>query len=761
MEEEIMKKEYLFAVIIILMAAPRAWAVCDTLNLQASIVKAYFASESRSSLRLATIDEQKLRLRGASRTFPELLKGLPSLYATSESGSYGDAKMNIRGFGQENISVLLNGIPISGLVSGGMYWNNWMGLADATWAVQVQKGVGSSMLSDGSVGGSVNILTESPSDKPFAEVGSYAGGGIYKGYFKLSSGELPRGWSMNLMASYVGGAGYVEATSVSSFAYMLNVAKRLGPEHRLLFTALGSPENHEHRSSRLSAAEIAEYGRRYNKNWGYRDGKPFNLSLNNYFKPYFTLQHIWDGERLSMKNSIYLAIGNGGGRWSETKDSGIATFRTSDGHIDWDAVIRANRLADGSARNILSQYMAGHTQFGAISSLEYVLGHGWKIGAGVNAQLYYTWERERITDLLGADWWEESHGSDHVKGVGDYVRTDNGKRIHHGTAYMTVSYESRKVKADLGASVFGSTNQRWDKYNYVGDDVYSDIARGTGESLKGGILYKASRAHSFYLNGGWYNRLPYSNVWFSSGNNEITRGVKNERNILGELGWRMVWDSGNVELTAYATRWKNRTLMSGKYRRLDADDVRYMITGLDALHKGVEASLYQRIGRRVEFKAFASIGDWRWMNDVSAIIYDDYTGLEAGRVNVYCDGLPVADAPQTQMGANLRVNAAHGFSVGVDVQYNDRMYADFDPSTRNNAEDRATSYRIPGYHLLGADFSWTTGGRHTLKVFLRADNLLDVSYIERGKDGATHDLESFRGYWGFGRVISFGIRYRL
>lgn len=67
MEEEIMKKKYLFAVIIILMAAPRAWAVCDTLNLQASIVKAYFASESRSALRLATIDEQKLRLRGASQ----------------------------------------------------------------------------------------------------------------------------------------------------------------------------------------------------------------------------------------------------------------------------------------------------------------------------------------------------------------------------------------------------------------------------------------------------------------------------------------------------------------------------------------------------------------------------------------------------------------------------------------------------------------------------------------------------------------------
>ena len=112
----------------------------------------------------------------------------------------------------------------------------------------------------------------------------------------------------------------------------------------------------------------------------------------------------------------------GGGRWSETKDSGIATFRTSDGHIDWDAVIRANRLADGSARNILSQYMAGQTQLGAICSLEYVLGHGWRIGAGVNAQLYHTWERERITDLLGADLSWTMSGR-HAMNV--FLRADN------------------------------------------------------------------------------------------------------------------------------------------------------------------------------------------------------------------------------------------------------------------------------------------------------------------------------------------------
>ena len=170
---------------------------------------------------------------------------------------------------------------------------------------------------------------------------------------------------MNLMASYVGGKGYVQSTSVNSYAYMLNVAKEFGTEHHLIFTALGSPERHEQRSSRLSADDIDKYGRNYSRNWGYRDGKAFNLSKNNYFKPYFTLQHIWNAERLSMKNSVYFAIGGGGGRWSETKGKGISSFVTADGHIDWDAAIAANRNADGSANNILSEYMAGHTQAGS------------------------------------------------------------------------------------------------------------------------------------------------------------------------------------------------------------------------------------------------------------------------------------------------------------------------------------------------------------------------------------------------------------
>ncbi len=793
----------------------------DTLALQEVTVSATFSNSKNSPLRLTTIGNAALKSRASSRTYPELMKGIPGLYATSESGSYGDAKMNIRGFRQENTAVMLNGIPISGLVSGSMFWNNWMGLSDATYAIQLQKGIGSSMLTDGSVGGTVNIITDASAEQLGGEAGIYASGfGTVKSYIKFSSGQLPKGWAFNLMASYVGGKGYVDATDVSSFAYMLNVSKRFGADHTLLFTALGSPENHDQRSSRLSWDEVREHGLKYNKNWGWRDGEAFNLSSNTYFKPYFTLQHIWKGDsRLSMKNSLYLAIGNGGGRWSETKGAPLTSYM-KDSQIDWDAIVAANMPASGSgaslaalsaaagragsedssqpsgvaAQNILSQYMAGHTQVGAISSAEYRLTPSWTLGAGLHYQYYTTWEREQITDLLGADYWFEDYehkslaglaGRDPIKHVGDFVRTDNGKVTHHGTGYLSASYSSEKLNANVGASVFGSANRRVDHYNYTGDDAYSDWAQGVGASVKAGILYKPGRGHSIYANGGWYSRLPYASVFFSSGNNEITKGVKNERNILGEAGWRYVWDRGGLELTAYAAYWKNKSMMSNPYKQEDAYDTRYMVTGLDAFHYGVEAEVFHRLTDWLKLSAFASVGDWRWKNDVQAIIYDDYTRLEIGRVNVYSDGLPVGDAPQTQIGAVMDVDIPTGFHLSVDWQFNDRMYADFDPVSRTDPSDRAPSYRIPSYHLLGATLSWsrqtslpTAGGcrlgRNSsvhangadspctrnlgLTLFVTGNNLLDTVFIERGKDGASHDLETFRGFWGFGRTFSFGMR---
>ena len=774
-----------------------------------------------SPLRLVDIDEQAIAVKAAGKTYPELLQDIPGIYATAETGSYGDAKINIRGFKQENISVLLNGIPISGLTSGSMYWNNWMGLTDATATIQVQKGVGGSMLSDNSVGGSINIITKSPGKSPSYGAGyNYAGGGTSKAFVNYNSGELKNGWGVSFMVSKVWGTSWVECTDVDSWSYLLSVSKKINPRHSLLFTSMGSPEKHNQRSARLTYAEVQKYGRDYSKNWGYitlRDGtrEARSISRNNYHKPYFTLNHYYHAKvgakqrNFNLNNAVYLALAHGGGYWTETKGKAIAAHQ-KDGHVDWDAVVAGNRAAyangtteqERSAQNALSDYIAGHTQIGAKSAFELDFTDKFTWGGGLHYQGYFTWEKEQIRDLLGAEYWYEDYatkslagaaGRNPIKKVGDYIRTRNGKDIHFGTLYTSFSYKSRKWNVELGASLNSSSTRRWDSYNYV-DDIYSDWAHGLGAAVKAGALYRlggagsnASSATSLYLNGAYYSRVPYSNVFFASGNNEISEGIKNEQNYLGEGGIRSIFNRGGFEATFYASYWKNKSIMSSPYKQLEAEDaVKYMITGLDAFHYGVEVDAYYNFSRWGKLAGYASIGSWKWQNNVNAIIYDNYTNQAVQEIHVYSDGLPVGDAPQTQIGANLTLKPLASLSrmsvvdpqghvsgvmngelsVVLSWSYNTRYWADFEPNTRTNANDRTKPYQLPDYHLVNLGINYLKYFRVGNKAvgttfFLNVNNIFDEWYIERGKDGADHTLNTFTGYWGQGRNCAFGVKVTL
>ena len=94
-----------------------------------------------------------------TQEFPEILANTPSVYATKAGGGFGDSRINIRGFDQRNIAIMVNGMPVNDMENGAVYWSNWAGLSDVTSAMQVQRGLGSSKLAISSVGGTINVLT--------------------------------------------------------------------------------------------------------------------------------------------------------------------------------------------------------------------------------------------------------------------------------------------------------------------------------------------------------------------------------------------------------------------------------------------------------------------------------------------------------------------------------------------------------------------------------------------------------------------------
>ncbi|MCQ2068547.1 MAG: TonB-dependent receptor plug domain-containing protein [Bacteroidaceae bacterium] len=728
----------------------------SVINLQEVVIRDNFSSSETTPLSIKTLSPSHIKLYSTSPNYVEMMQGIPGVYATPSTGSYGDATLNIRGFKQENISVLLNGIPIQGLTSGSMYWNNWMGLAEATYAVQIQKGMGSSMLADCAMGGMVNIITKTGEGSPEWDFStSYTQFGTKKGMLSYSTGQLKNGWSANIMVSGVHGDGFVETSQVKSISYLLSVSKILNPYNTLIFTAIGSPEQHDQRSTELSKDEVDKYGRGYSKNWGYMNGEKFSIARNHYFKPYFTLQHHYDKGALHMKNSLYLAIADGGGRstYNDTTyvKKSIIEHQSTDGHIDFNSVI-ADNTAAGVSGNFIIDYLSGHNQAGAIVSADYSLNNKWTVSSGLQYQYFDTWSKMIIMDLLGADHYS-MYGKDYL--VGDYIGSRYGRTTHLASGYGQIKYDGRKINTNLGISVFSGNYRRHDDVT----GKVSDWAHGWGVGIKSGLLYHITGKSQAFINLGYNSRLPYAGTFLVSSDLSVKDDVTNEENLMAEIGTRIIWKGGGLELSAYSANWKNKTVTVSTSKRANEKAQKYYITGLNALHMGVELYIQQQITPWAKLSAFANLASWKWNSSGEALIYDGYTNETLNTYKIYCDGLHVGDSPQTQFGAQADFKMPYGFYANLSWQFNDRMYADFEPDSRKDASS-PDAYRLPSWNVLDATIGWSDQlfeNMH-LDVFATGRNLTDAHYIERGKDGRDHDLATFRGYWGAPRTLSIGMK---
>ena len=762
MEEKFMKNK---TVLLCLGMIVPALSVCaegvvltdSVINLQEVVIRDNFSSSETTPLSIRTLSPSHIKLYSTSPNYVEMMQGIPGVYATPSTGSYGDATLNIRGFKQENISILLNGIPIQGLTSGSMYWNNWMGLAEATYAVQIQKGMGSSMLADCAMGGMVNIITKTGEGLPQWDFStSYTQYGTKKAMLSYSTGQLKNGWSANMMVSGVYGDGFVEVSEVKSMSYLLSVSKILDPYNTLIFTALGSPEQHDQRNTELSKTEIDTYGRGYSKNWGYLNGEKYSIAHNHYFKPYFTLQHLMEKGALHMKNSVYLAIADGGGRstFNDRSKPEIIKHQTADGHIDFNSIINENKET-GQSHNILIDYLSGHTQAGAVVSADYSITEKWTLGSGLQYQYFDTWSKMIVLDLLGGDYYTDySTGTPHDVVVGDYVNSRYGRTTHLASAYGQVRYDANKINVNIGASLFSGN------YRLHNDDngKLSEWVHGWGVAVKSGLVYHISRSTNAFLNLGYNSRLPYAGSYISS-NMAITNDVTNEKNLMAEVGTRVNWDGGSIAVSAYAASWKNKTFTEKLSKRANETAEKYQISGLNAMHMGVEAAVEQRITSWANIYVFANLASWKWTNSGKAITYEGYNNNNLNEYTIYCNGLHVGDSPQTQIGAQADFKMPYGIYANLSWQFNDRMYADFEPNERKDP-DSPDAFRLPSWNLLDATVGWSkqlTDDMH-IDIFAACRNITDEFYIERGKDGASHDLEKFTGYWGAPRTLSIGMK---
>ena len=125
------------------------------------VVTQSLARTRQTPVAVSQVNRAEIDTKLGSQELPEILNTTPGVWATKDGGGFGDAKINMRGFKSENLAVMVNGIPVNDMEGGWVYWSNWAGLGDVASNIQTQRGLGAAVLSAPSVGGTINITTQS------------------------------------------------------------------------------------------------------------------------------------------------------------------------------------------------------------------------------------------------------------------------------------------------------------------------------------------------------------------------------------------------------------------------------------------------------------------------------------------------------------------------------------------------------------------------------------------------------------------------
>lgn len=642
------------------------------------VVTQSIAKTRRTPVAAASVDAQILEYKLSNQEMPEILKTTPGVYATKDGGGYGDAKINMRGFKSENIAMLINGIPVNDMEGGWVYWSNWAGLSDVTSLMQTQRGLGASIVSVPSVGGTIAITTKS--------IDAQKGGSVFYGMgndglnhigFNVSTGLMKNGWAVSVLGSRKWGEGYIQGTDFNTYTYFVNISKRLNDAHQLSLTAFGSPQVHNKRSSQngltiegwqnVKNYMDGESMYRYNPTYGYdNEGHVKSSTKNVYHKPQISLNHIWQiNEKSSLSSALYVSLASGYGysgqgrgyyngqalsysSWYGVDGSShdlTTIFRRPDGTFDYGAIETMNAESATGSNMVMATSGNSHNWYGLVSTYKNEILPNLNLTAGIDMRYYIGIHKNKIIDLYGGEYYMDDSTRKGISaanniaaadpnwkyqhlGVGDVVYRDyRGYTAQEGAfAQLEYTFLDNRLTTVLSGSYNNTTYWRRDFLYYDKAHERSETLNFSAGTIKAGANYNIDRHNNVYVNGGYITRAPF----FAGGaflqqqtSNATNPNAVNEKVGSFELGYEFHSPIFTATVNAYYTRWMDKT-MTRTGSMSDGNRYLFNMEGVDARHMGVELNFKYRPTPWMDVDGMLSLGDYVWDSNATGYFYNNY-----------------------------------------------------------------------------------------------------------------------------------------
>ncbi len=732
------------------------------------------AVDRKTPVAVSTIKAADIALKLSTQEFPEILKSTPGVYATRAGGGYGDGRVNLRGFDSENVAVMINGVPVNDMENGRVYWSNWAGLGDVTSSMQVQRGLGASKVAVPSVGGTINIITKSTDVTEGGVINSTIGNDGYLKYgMTYSTGLSDKGLAVTVSGSKLSGNGYVDGTEFFGYNYFLSVSQQLSDSQRLSFTAFGAQQEHGQRYNRSTIAELqqTEAGPlRANKDWGYKNGEVYHQSYNFYHKPQMSLNHLWNINSNSvLSTALYASFGSGGGRRDEGVKIGSNDYRIGYSGlqpIDFDKVVEEN-IANGigGSTDIISSSRNSHQWYGILSTYKNTINDKLVISGGLDARYYVGSHWYQVDDLLGGLFFLDNETDTYAYGkpltVGDKYNKDYDGIVKRGGVFGQAEYQVNESFNLFMAADISNTNYQKKEFmnNTIIGSRASEKVNFVGYSVKGGGNYNLDNNNNVFVNVGYFSKAPFlSAVFLDEDTLEANADAINEKVFSAELGYGYRSEKLTANINLYYTKWLDKA-NTGSLQGTDNQIYFYNLTGIDALHQGVEVDLRYKASSDLTLTGMVSLGNWKWTSNTSATVRDQ-AGAEIDVVEVFAKDLKVGDAAQTTFALGADYKFAKKSNLYVDYNFAGDNYASYDVTNRGS-QDLPDVWKIPDFGL------FDVGLRHTFDMGPfeatlngKINNVFNTEYISDANDVDGTSATALV-YYGAGRTYSLGLRIKF
>lgn len=747
----------------------------SSVGLDEVLVFASRAIDRKTPVAYSTVKQEEIEQKLGNQEFVEILKSTPGVFTTRGGGGFGDGEITMRGFNSENVAVVINGVPVNAAKDGRVFWSNWAGIGNVTASTQTQRGLGASKLAVPSIGGTINIITQSTEAEKGGRFEYGVGNDGYQKYgLKLSTGIMDNGFAATVYADRITGNGYVDGTQFEAMSYFASIAKKLGDDHKLSFFVTGAPQKHNQRFDMLTINQFreSEYGIKTNRNWGYRNGQEYGLSSNFFHKPITSINHFWKiNDDAKLSTTVYYSKGDGGVSFEEGSDSGkldTSEYRLGGVYapIDVDKVVEENKVKGESSIYIQTR-SNDHTWLGGLTNLNYELSDELDLTAGVDYRYTRVSSGKKLADLLGGEYIMDLDGN--VNNPNNEVQVGE-KYDFYSTAFNTtygafaqVEYDYEDITAFVAANVSNTVYAREDHFAKLDSDPNqkTDNVNFVGFGAKGGINYRLDNYNNIFFNGGYFERAPFYNaIWPTNNNDETNSNAENQKIFSLELGYGLRTDKFTANINLYRTAWNDRT--ETETRTIPNPEgentvVFANILGVNALHQGIEMDFEYRPFSRFTLKGALSLGDWTWQDDVKATITDQDNNVIGTDIEIFIKDLPVGRSAQTTAALGASYDLTENTKIFIDANYADRFYADFDPSGRTTNPEEGNvraPWKVPAYTLVDLSLQHKFKiGDLDAKLMARMYNAFDTRYITRADDLDGTAASAFV-YHGVGRTFS-------